>query len=62
MRICNRMEECFNVDRVGFGGELGLLWKEGVSVTLLSYFVGHINGFVTFSFGKKIHFTGFYGN
>lgn len=62
IRICCRMTGCFGVGRVGLGGGLGLLWKEEVIVSLLSFSVGHIDvNIISFS-KKSFHFIGFYGN
>lgn len=56
------MTRCIGVNKEGMGGGLALLWKEGVTVTLLSLSISHIDVMINFSNGKNFHFTGFYGN
>lgn len=62
IRIKLKMEGVFEVDLVGLDGGLTLFWKEGNMISVLSYSVGHIDANITFSNGKEIRLTGFYGN
>lgn len=52
----------FGVDKIGIGRRLAFLWKEGFTLSLLSFSSGHIDTNVTFLSGGHFHFMGFYGN
>lgn len=56
------MEKCIEVDRVGFGEGLALLWKEGVNVKLLSKSTEHIDYFVEVPCMENFYFRGLYGH
>lgn len=62
IRVRCRIARYFGVNRVGLEGGLGLLWKEKVAISLLSFSVGDIDTNITFSSKKFFHFTSFYGS
>lgn len=53
---------CFTMEPLGRGGGLALLWKENISVTVLSYPQNHIDSQIQLE-GSCLswRFTGFYG-
>ncbi|GLT73742.1 hypothetical protein SLA2020_455790 [Shorea laevis] len=53
---------CFTVDRKGQSGGLAMLWNSDISLSLLSYFMNHIDMEVEDWEGRKWHFTGYYGH
>ncbi|KAA3463010.1 reverse transcriptase [Gossypium australe] len=56
-----RMVGCLAVSSKGKSGGLALMWKEGTSVSIQSYSKFHVDALVDIDDGKKIQFTGFYG-
>lgn len=56
------MTECIGVDKTRLGGGLTLLWKDGLTLTLISKSPNHIDTLLSLSNNNFFHFIGFYGN
>ncbi|KAA3477524.1 reverse transcriptase [Gossypium australe] len=56
-----KMDGCLAVDAEGRSGDLALMWREGVKVTVQNYSKYHIDSLVNMEDSETIRFTGFYG-
>ncbi|XP_019176865.1 PREDICTED: uncharacterized protein LOC109172170 [Ipomoea nil] len=61
VRVRLGFEGCINVDRVGIGGGLALMWKVADMASLLDYSANHINVKVTLPGQPAWRLTCFYG-
>ncbi|XP_019194796.1 PREDICTED: uncharacterized protein LOC109188622 [Ipomoea nil] len=62
VRVKMGFEGAVNVDRVGLGGGLALLWRDAKSASLLSFSNNHIDMEVTLPGRPKWRLTDFYSN
>ncbi|KAK3204644.1 hypothetical protein Dsin_018690 [Dipteronia sinensis] len=51
-----------SVDSIGKSGGLLLMWKDSLSVAVLSYSIGHMDAQIQMEDGFRWRFSGFYGN